>query len=242
MSPVIIAHRGASGLFPENTMEAFRAAYRQRADGIELDVQLSLDEEVVVIHDGRLERTTNGEGLVRSHTLYELQQLNAGEWLHPRFRHVRIPSLEEVFEFVQPTQLMVILELKNFLTLQPNLEEKVLSLIEQFQLEKRVIISSFNFNSLLHIKQLNPTIKTGLLYIGSLRHPWQIAREFHTEQIHAPQVEITPKLLKEARRINQEVYAWTVNGPHRMKMMFSLGVDGIITNYPSRARRLLKKK
>ncbi len=242
MYPVIFAHRGASGLYPENTLEAFRAAYRQGADGIELDVQLSLDNQLVVIHDAVLGRTTDGQGFVRALTLQELKRLSAGSWLHPRFRSSRIPTLQEVFSFVQPTHLKVIIELKNFLTSQPALEEKVLDLIELYQLCDRVIISSFNFNSLLHIKRLAPSMKTGLLYVGSLPKPWEIAIEFQTEQLHAPQSEITSKLLKEAHLRNQEVYAWTVNGPNRMKNLIRMGIDGLITNYPARARRMLRKK
>lgn len=241
MYPDIYAHRGASGLYPENTLEAFRAAYRQGADGIELDVQLSSDDQVVVIHDAILGRTTNGRGLVRSHTLGELKKLSAGEWLHPRFRHARIPAFEEVCAWIQPTHLSMIIELKNFLTTQPLLEEKILQLLDLYQLQDRVIISSFNFNSLLHIRRLRPQLKTGLLYVGAMKNPWEVATEFLTNQIHAPQSDITSKLIKEAHARNLEVYAWTVNGSHRMKTLRQLGIDGIITNHPGRARRTLRK-
>ncbi|MGD8191781.1 glycerophosphodiester phosphodiesterase [Brevibacillus ginsengisoli] len=242
MYPEIYAHRGASGLYPENTLEAFRAAYRLGADGIELDVQLSADNQVVVIHDAVLGRTTNGRGLVRSHTLVELKQLSAGEWLHPRYRLARVPSFEEVCAFIHPTQLRMIIEMKNFLTTQPLLEEKVLEILDLYQLQERVIFSSFNFNSLLQIKRLMPKMKTGLLYVGAMKDPWQVAREYRTDQIHAPLSEITPKLIKEAHARNLQVYAWTVNGSHRMKSLQQKGIDGIITNYPGRARRTIRKK
>jgi len=236
--PLIFAHRGASARHPENTLEAFRAAIRLGADGIELDVQLTRDREVVVIHDPWLERTTNGTGLVRNHSFAELRRLSAGSWLHPRFAPCKIPHLREVLALVRPTRLQVIVELKNFFVPQPELEERVVELLRSYEMEERAVISSFNFNSLLQVKKLAPAIRTALLYIGHLREPWAIAQQYQTEQLHVPKEEITPALINQSHRHGLEVIGWTINRSQAMLQLRKLGIDGIITNYPLRARKL----
>ncbi|RNB85001.1 glycerophosphodiester phosphodiesterase [Brevibacillus fluminis] len=238
--PLIFAHRGSSGLYPENTMEAFTCALRHKADGIELDVQLTLDGEVVVIHDHRLERTTNGSGLVQQHTLAELRQLNAGRWFHPRFKTSRIPTLAEVFTFVKPTRLMVILELKNLLVPQPHLEEKVCQLIDEFELGERVILSSFNFNSLRKIKELNNSLQTGMLYVGHLLEPWKTGLTYGVDQLHAPVDEVSLSVVKESHKNGLSVLAWTVDQKKAVRRMLAMKVDGLITNYPEQARKLMQ--
>lgn len=237
MQSLIFAHRGSSGLYPENTMEAFRAADRHKADGIELDVQLSRDGEVVVIHDHRLERTTNGTGLVSQHTLGQLKQLSAGDWFHSRFHHSRIPTLEEVLDFVKSTRLHIILELKNLLVPQPGLEEKVCQLIANFQLTERAVFSSFNFHSLRMMKELNPQVRTALLYIGHFADPWKTGIEYRVDQLHVPFDEVTAPLVKDAKLHDLEVLAWTVNHKKTMRRMLSMKVDGMITNHPKQARK-----
>ncbi|UFJ43117.1 glycerophosphodiester phosphodiesterase [Brevibacillus humidisoli] len=242
MRPWIFAHRGASARHPENTLEAFRAAIRLGADGIELDVQLTSDGEVVVIHDPWLDRTTDGTGLVQNRTFAELRRLSAGSWFDPRFSKSKIPSLREVLALVMPTRMQVILELKNFFVPQPELEKRVVELLRIYEMEQRAIISSFNFNSLLHIKELAPAVRTGLLYIGHLHEPWDIARQYQTEQLHVPKEEITPSLIRQAHRHRLEVIGWTINSSQTILRMRKLGIDGIITNYPRRARKVLHPK
>lgn len=237
MRPLIFAHRGASARHPENTLAAFRAAIQLGADGIELDAQLTRDQEVVVFHDPSLERTTNGTGLVREHTFAELSLLSAGSWMHPRFASCRIPHLREVLTLVKPTRLQVIVELKNFLVPQPDLEARVIQLLRMHDMEHRTIISSFNFNSLLQVKKLAPAVRTALLYFGHLREPWELARQYQTDQLHVPKEEITPALIKQSHRHGLEVMGWTVNRPETMLHFGKLGIDGIITNYPLRARK-----
>jgi glycerophosphoryl diester phosphodiesterase len=242
VTPLIYAHRGASGRYPENTMEAFHGALRQRADGIELDVQLTLDEQVVVIHDHRLERTTNGQGLVQSCTSDELRLLRAGEHADPRYADARIPTLEEVLQTFAPTPLRFNIELKNLLIPQPGLEERVVELIRKYRLTRRTVISSFNFDSLLRVKELNPRQPTGLLYVGPLRSPWELAKRYEADQLHVPVKELTSSLVTQAKRNGYHVMVWTVDNPERMRECRRLGVDGIITNYPLRARKALAKR
>jgi glycerophosphoryl diester phosphodiesterase len=240
--PLIYAHRGASGHYPENTMEAFHGALRQRADGIELDVQLSQDEEAVVIHDHRLERTTDGRGSVQDFTLDELRQFHAGKPFGQRFSEARIPSLADVLQELALTPLRFNIELKNLFVPQPGLEEKVVTLVRKHRLTRRTVISSFNFDSLRRIKQLNPRQKTGLLYMGPLRRPWEVAIRYEADQLHVPNEELTPSLVKQAKANGLQVMVWTVDDPERIRECRRMGVDGIITNYPLRARKQLVRR
>jgi glycerophosphoryl diester phosphodiesterase len=240
--PLVYAHRGASGLYPENTMEAFRAALRLQADGIELDVQLSRDGEIVVIHDHRLERTTNGKGLVQQYTLRELRKLRASKKPDPRFPRVRIPTLREVFRTLEPTPLRFIIEFKNFLVPQPHLEELVLETIREYGLTERTVISSFNFDSLKRVKELDPLQRTALLYFGTLTEPWEVAALYGADELHVPEEELTHALVQETKERGFPVIGWTIDHPKQIRQAGKMGVDGIITNYPLRARKSLSKQ
>ncbi|MGG4452770.1 glycerophosphodiester phosphodiesterase [Brevibacillus porteri] len=240
MPPLIYAHRGASGLFPENTMESFQAAVRRKANGIELDVQLSSDNKLVVIHDHSLERTTNGSGLVRQYTLRELRQLRADKDSSMRVPKAHIPTLQEVFQTFVDTPLRIIIEMKNFFLDQPHLEELVIEQIRRYQLTERTIISTFNFDSLLRIKQLDATQKTGLLYVGPLVKPWEVASSYRADQLHVPYDQLTEDLVKQAKEHHFEVLSWTVNSGRQIQRAIDCDVDGMITNYPKRARNLIR--
>jgi glycerophosphoryl diester phosphodiesterase len=242
MAPLIYAHRGASAHCPENTMEAFRLARKQRADGIELDVQLTRDGEPVVIHDHTLDRTTDGSGLVSQYTCRELQLFSAGAWFHPRFQQARIPTFEEVCAYLAPTSLRLIVELKNFFLPQADLEEKVVELLRAYGLSERTIISSFNFDSLLRVKELDDRQATALLYVGNLQDPWEIASRYQAQELHAPREAVTSSLVKKAHRRGFPVVAWTVNAAPCLREVFAMKVDGVITNYPLRARKIREKK
>ncbi|WP_290369680.1 glycerophosphodiester phosphodiesterase family protein, partial [Peribacillus simplex] len=141
---LIFAHRGSAGTHPENTMSAFKEAARVGADGIETDVQLSKDGEVVIIHDEKLDRTTNASGYVKDRTLMELKTLNASATHKGKLGKEKIPTLEELFIWLYDNQLFCNIELKNTLFLYPGLEEKVIRLIRTYEMEERVILSSFN--------------------------------------------------------------------------------------------------
>ncbi|MED4751411.1 glycerophosphodiester phosphodiesterase [Brevibacillus choshinensis] len=242
MPPLIYAHRGASGLFPENTMESFYAAVRRRANGIELDVQLSQDDKLVVIHDHTVDRTTTGSGLVRRHTLQELRQLRADRGSSSRFSKAKIPTLREVFHAFSDTSLRFILELKNFLSDQPGLEERVIEQIQRYHLTERTIISSFNFDSLLHIKELDPSQTTGLLYVGPIPRPWEVAHRYQADQLHVPMDQLSTKLVEESHNHDLTVLGWTVNSAQEIEDALAMGVDGLITNYPGRARKILRAR
>jgi glycerophosphoryl diester phosphodiesterase len=240
MPPLIYAHRGASGQYPENTLDAFLAAEKKRADGIELDVQLSKDDKLVVIHDHMLDRTTNGSGLVRQTTWASLRQLRTDQGHARRFPHARIPSLREVFHQFADSKLHFIVEMKNLLTPQPGLEEKLIDMIRHYELTERTVVSSFNFDSLIRIKEIDPQQTTGLLYIGSLPAPWEVAARYQADQLHVPKDQLTPELVQRIQEHGFPVIGWTINSEREIRSAIRAGVNGIITNYPGRARKIAK--
>ena len=239
----IWAHRGASGYAPENTLESFELAVKQQADGIELDVQLTGDGEIVVVHDEALERVCGQKGWVKDRTLEELKGFNFNA-PHPEgYERVRIPLLSEVYELIRPTGLTINVELKTGVFPYPGIEEKVLKLTEEFQMKDRVLYSSFNHFSLRRIKELDPEVPTGLLYSDNWIGVAPYARDvvgvsaLHPALYHLQE----PDYVRTAREHGLETHVWTVNEPEHLEWMGQLGVEAVITNYPDRARDILSR-
>lgn len=238
----IFAHRGASHIYPENTLSSFKEAIRRGATGIELDVQLSKDGHPVVIHDESLNRTTNGSGLVKHHTLKQLKALSAGSWFHPRYKHFKIPSLEDVFRKVRGSRILLNIEMKNLLIRSQNLEERIIQLILKYDLEEQVILSSFSPQSIEMVKKLNRHIATGLLYFGKLDEPWKLASDLHAQYIQPPIEVLTPELVQQSQLHRLLVCPYGVNEPRDFLLATRCNVDGIITMYPEKARKLCRIK
>jgi len=233
MKTVIQAHRGASFCLPENTLEAFSLAVEQGADGVELDVQLSKDGEIVVAHDERLERVSNGTGYVNDLTLKELKSLDFGK-LFPGGKAYRIPLLSEVFSLLKPSNLTVNIELKTTERLYPELPQKLIALAEEYAMSERIIYSSFNHYSLKQIKTLDPKAKIGMLYDFGIVDPWVYANYLGAEAIHPHYYIIAalPETVEHCHEHGVMVNVWTVDDPQTVKLMLKCGVDGIITNKP----------
>ena len=165
------AHRGWSGLYPENTLLAFQKAIDLGVDGFEMDVQLSRDGEVVVFHDETLDRVTGYHGYLRDLTVSELKRLDASSGFRGLYGKNEIPTLREFLELVAPTELIVNMELKNNRQYYPQLEEKVIALVRAFGMEKRVIFSSFNNVSILRCRRLATEIDAGFRRLPRARYP-----------------------------------------------------------------------
>lgn len=235
----ILAHRGSAGTHPENTMEAFIAAEKAGADGIELDVQLTADGEIVVIHDLTVDRTTNGSGYVKDFTFEQLRKLKANfHSTHFFKKAARIPSLREVFEWLEGNGLICNVELKNNVKAYKGLEEKVIGLVREFCLERRVIISSFNHNSLVHCIQLAPDIQTAPLYKEVLFRPWDYARTLQASGIHPNFKFISPEDIEAAMDCGIAVRPYTINKEKDMRKLFAINCSAIITDYPGKAYRI----
>lgn len=239
---VNFAHRGSSKVCPENTMAAFKKALEQGATGIETDVQLTKDGQMVLIHDETLERTTSGSGWVKDYTLQELRSLDAGGKFDPAFQGEAIPTLDELLELVQDHGIIVNIELKNGVILYEGLEQKVIERVRAFQMEDRVVISSFNHYSLFLCKQLAPEIRTGILYMEGLFEPWKYADTLRADALHAYHYAVLPEFVQGAKASGKVYHPFTVNDVQEMQRLLDAGVDGIITDYPDRLAELLAAK
>lgn len=229
-SPAVIAHRGASAHAPENTLAAFRLAMELNTDGIELDVHLSADDHLVVIHDDELDRTTSGTGKVGELTLEEIRSVDAGNG-------EKVPTLDEVLTLIQD-KMWINIELKGFTPQSHQLPGKVLELVADHGLGEKIIYSSFDRRLLIQTRKLQPNAKVGLLLLpgfgGKLEY-WLYRLFFRPWSLHPHFSLVNPRFMRQARIRGQAVLCYTVNDPDEMRRLKSLGVWGIITDNPALA-------
>jgi glycerophosphoryl diester phosphodiesterase len=234
----IWAHRGSRREAPENTLPAFELALAQGADGVELDVQLTADGTIVVIHDETLERTTDGSGPVVALTLAELRRLDASAGLDG-FAGVRVPTLEEVLAVLAPAPVAINIELKNSATDYPGLEERVLAAVDGFGIADRVVLSTFNHYTLKRLQRLGAGSELAMLYTDPLYRPWRYAAKLGVAALHPPaRYVLGPGYVRKAHALGLAVRPWVVNGPRALARMFRWGVDAVFTDVPARAVQL----
>lgn len=235
----IWAHRGASAYAPENTLESFKLALNQGADGIELDVQLSKDGELVVIHDETINRTSNATGFVKDYTLEELKAFNFN-YGNSNYKNVKIPTLREVYELLKPTNLFINVEVKTGIIFYEGIEEKVLNLAKEMDMEERIIYSSFNHYTIKKIKELNNNVLTGLLYCDGWIGVLEYAKKLGVTALHPCGYNLQyENLIEECKKEKMLLHVWTVNDEKDMKFLYENNIDAIITNYPDVARRVM---
>lgn len=249
------AHRGGAGLAPENTLAAFRNALALGVDVLEMDLHVSADGEIVVIHDPTLERTTNGRGFVQATPLAELQRLDSGAWFSARFAGERIPTLREVLGMVRvagDSRVRLNLETK-YDTRGPappaEFEARVVQVLREAGWLGRAIIQSFHYASLARVKALEPTLPTAALRLPANPAPDPVAvvRAARAD-IYSPNFQvITRETIEALHQAGIPVVLWTVNDPAAMERLLDAGVgtlrgDGIITDYPDRLTQLLRAK
>jgi glycerophosphoryl diester phosphodiesterase/membrane-associated phospholipid phosphatase len=252
----IIAHSGAQGHAPPNTLEAFQAALDLGADTLEMDLQITADREIVTIHDGTVDRTTDGTGAVADLTLAELQALDAGAtWTDETGdtpfagQGVRHATLREVLEAFPDTHLVI--ELKTDggeAIIQPTID-----LVQEYQAEHRVTIASFSEDYLVPVREQLPGVPTNMpesetydFYVRHLAglHPWwqppgrlyQVPEDFDGRRV------VTPRFVRAAERLGVDVQVWTVNDPEQMHRVLDAGAHGIITDYPDRVVEVLAER
>lgn len=236
------AHRGAAGHCPENTMISFVKALEFGATGIETDVQMTKDGQLVLIHDEALQRTTGSSQWVKDVTLDEMKALDAGSWFHENFAGERIPTLGELLDLVRDKETIVNLELKNGVVLYPELESRVIEMVRKYELSDRVIISSFNHYSLVECKKIAPEIRTGVLYMEGIYEPWNYAKHIGADALHAFKYAVRPELVSAASEQGVPYHPFTVNEQQEMRVLIAAGVAGIITDYPDRLAELLSNE
>ncbi|USK29097.1 glycerophosphodiester phosphodiesterase [Bacillus sp. CMF21] len=230
----IYAHRGCSGEFPENTMAAFEAACKIGADGIELDVQMTKDGEVVVIHDEQIDRTTNGIGFVKDFRYKQLKLFDAGSWFHPKFSRQTIPSLQDVLDLIKTSgsEMKVNIELKNNVFPYEGIEAKVLQCVHQSGMADSVILSSFQFKSLGKIRELDSSIQTALLFEGIPSNIIEEARKVRANALHSEASFAVSAAGKRTIDAGYPLRVFTINQTDKLEAFRKSGVSAIITDYP----------
>ncbi len=232
--PQIFAHRGARRAAPENTLPAMEAALAMGVDGIELDVHLSSDGQLVVIHDFVLERTTNGHGLVVDYTAEELAQLDAGSHFAPEFSATGVPTLEQVLDLIG-RECRINVEIKCELPDGGPAVEPLAELIRARRLYDQVIVSSFNPITLVKMRWVDPLVALGLLF--EVRLPPHLERAWFSpilmpNALHPQSPLVTEEMMQMARDRKMAVNAWTVNVIDEARHLAALGVDALITDIP----------
>lgn len=236
----IYGHRGFSGKYPENTMLAFQKAIEIGCDGIELDVHLTKDNELVIIHDEDIKRTANGQGLVRDMTLEELRKFDYSAGFKGVYGVNTIPTLREYFELVKDTDIITNIELKTGIFEYPGIEQKVIDMIREYGLEKKIILSSFNHYSILRCEKIAPEIKRGFLSESWLINYGKYTAENNVQCCHPIHCFLSKETVKEMHDAGCEINTWTVNEYDDIKRLSAMGVDALIGNFPDRMVEVLR--
>lgn len=234
---IVIAHRGASAYYPENTMASFNGAVEMGAEMIELDVMLSSDGVPVVFHDAQLEDHSDGIGPVGTMTLEELKKLDVGSWYDERFSDQRMPTLEEVLAFASGT-IALNIEIKTEAVtddVRGGVEEIVLQLVKKYKMQEYVLFSSFDYRAVAHLKELDPDIPVALLYnknISDEKMPSELVQEFRADAFNCSYGQLNKKRFADIKSNDIPVFVYTVNQRRRMRRLIKNGVTGIFSDKP----------
>lgn len=244
---LIIAHRGASSIAPENTLVAFKKAIELGAHFIELDVHQTRDSHLVVIHDETVDRTTDGKGRIGDLTAAEVRTLDAGGWFSPEFGREKIPLLEEVFDTI-PDSVSLLIEIKQGSDIYPGIERRIVQLVRNRNAAARVVLKSFDNDVLdrlrilapeiprlkiivMQIPMINIIIERGL-NVGNIL-------EYDVQYLQVHWFGLSNSFVEKAHRKGYKVFAWDVHDEKRMREMIEKRVDGIETDYPDVLRALV---
>lgn len=230
----VTSHRGFSHDVPENTLPAIEKAIEDRTDYIEVDVRVTKDGVPVLLHDSNLERTTGVDKYIWNMTYAEVARLDAGKWMDESFAGTRIPTLSEVLENCKG-RVGINLEIK-YPSTEENLIEKVISLIDQYEMEWQCVISSTNLNYLKQVKELNPNIQTG--YISYQLYPGLTENE-SVDFFSMKSNLVTKNILRRIHENGKKLIVWTVNSKTELERLERIGVDNIITDNPAKAKEVL---
>jgi len=233
----VTAHRGASGLAPENTLASISLAMELGADFCEIDAQETADGKIVLLHDSSLNRTTNSIGKIWKLNFAEIQNADAGSWYSQDFTGEKIPTLESAIDFVKG-RMKLNIELKTN-GYQKQLAERVVEIIEKKNFINHCILTSFNLQEIKKVKLINPQIKTGLIFS---KIPKENIWNFEFDLFSIDKKLATRDFIQNAHQAGKEVHVWTVNKERQMKKLLELEVDNIITNFPNVLIEILKDR
>ena len=241
LSPLVCAHRGRSGVYPENTMAAFEAAIEVGADFIELDVRSTADGEIVCLHDATVDRTTDGSGEVADMTRAEVRALDAGRWIGDEHAGEPVPPLREVLEQIAP-RLVVHIEIK-----QRGIAETVVEVIREADALRRVTVISFDHDDVRRAKAAEPSLACGLITSGAEDASTEEERaliasalECGASFLSCSHRKLTAMLVRECHLVGLLVMAWTMDDPEDIRRMIEMRADALVSNYPERVLELLE--
>ena len=236
----VIAHRGGAKLAPENTLTAFQKAIDLGVEMIEIDIEQTSDSVVVVIHDRHIDRTTNGEGAVDSLTYEQIKDLDAGSWFDEKYSNEKIPTLDEVFEFVND-QTILLIEIKSGSERYPGIERRTVEAINKHNAKSWSVVQSFNLKAVERIKALDPDIETYYLlgrgfkeyfeqHFGTNKTTKDVNLGFEGFAVNHRALDAEAIEVLKAHGLS--VFTWTVNDPDEMDRFLETSIDGIITDAP----------
>jgi glycerophosphoryl diester phosphodiesterase len=235
--PRVIAHRGFSGKAPENTLAALRAAIDVGADMVEIDVGMTREGIVMLMHDETLDRTTDGHGLLSATPYDDVRKLDAGGWFSPEYAGEQVPTLEEALDLVNGKILVNIEIKKEAVTdmVEGGVANKVLDLVRRVDMLDRVILSSFEPKALKHARRLEPRVKTASLYDPDVHRgmsPIQVMQDADSSGFNVSERRLSKKMIKECQRYGRPLSVYTANDEGTMRRLIAMGVHGLFTDHP----------
>jgi len=242
---IVIAHRGASAYYPENTMAAFRGAVEMNAEMIEIDIMLSKEGVPVVFHDATLNDHTDGEGRLDEFTVQELKKLDAGSWFDPEFAGQRILTLEEVLEFAAG-KIALNIEIKTEAVSQDaegGVEEKSLELVKEYKMEEYVMFSSFDYRAVRRLKEMDSEISAALLFEKNQSEnklPSELITKYRADAFNCSYQQLSKKRFRDLVSYKIPIFVYTVDQERRMRKLIKKGVSGVFTNKPDLLIETLK--
>ncbi len=232
--PVVIGHRGAAGIAPENTLAALRAGIAAGAELVEIDVQRSKDDVLVVFHDDTLERLTNGQGSVSSKSFDELRALDAGTHFGARYSDEKIPTLDEALQLARDSRVKLVIEMKSPAQF-PGIAQQLALALKDVNAYRGVVVISFDHEWLWQFKRLMPDVAVGYIWMARGGEP-RIGLSGEYADVYWWNVLLDPSLVRRMNSRGFKVWVWTVDRPLVMRLMRWLGVEGITTNRPDLAQ------
>lgn len=245
----VISHRGANQVTPQNTIEAFKKAIFFKADGFETDVHLTSDGVPVICHNYTIDKTSNGKGEIASNTLEYLKRFDFGSYFHHSYKGTEIPTLEEFLTLSEKANLKVLnIEIKSPKSKDYVIADRIIEAVKAHGLFDKLLISSFDPDLLVYIKDYDENCKTGFLYSPDkpitykrvLKNPVGFAKSIDADALHPHQIFVSQELVDEAHENGIMVNPWTVNKEKDIIKLVKMGVDGVITDVPNIAKRLIE--
>ena len=237
----IFAHKGASGYAPENTLIAIKKAIEMKVDGIEIDIQLTRDGRIVLMHDWKVDRTTTGRGYVYELDFDYIRTLDAGQWFTKDFIGEVVPTLEEVLDIL-PQDMMLNIEIKDTARHHSKIEEKLLEVLKKYPDKfENIIVSSFHHDKIKKLQVLEPKLKLALLTDSEfIEIEKYLSNNGLSSYSYHPEINLISK--EDVEKLHDKgvkIFVWTVNKEEDLNYLVKLGVDGVITNYPDIMKELL---